>query len=159
MYKGWDCHAYTADCKALWAKIRAREISERIKNDTDTPPFNLGTRLSSKVSEEERNALFESLEKYFVGRFPNGFQEVQAWGAVEKMKSRYRPDRGGYEDGDLHNLNITSLLKVVWQEINRIDDRATYELFLETLTDIGQTCTQGDSHRLLIVLSSLLDLA
>lgn len=103
--------------------------------------------------------MMNDIEKHFIKSFPNGYQQLGAWQAVEKMRSRFGVERGGYEDGALGGLNITRLLEAVWLEVSRINENSTYNLFVETLSDIGSTCPEGDSHRLLILLNSLVELA
>jgi hypothetical protein len=66
--------------------------------------------------------------------------------ALQKMQQRSAST--GYEDPHLPGLNVTRLLQWVYA-------RADPEVLLETLIEIGGTCVQGDSHRLLMLCAAL----
>ena len=63
------------------------------------------------------------------------------------IKMRQRSGAQGYLDPHVPGLNVTRLLEAVAS--------ADHELLNAVLTEIGQTCVQGDSHRLLMLHASL----
>lgn len=122
MYKGWDCHAYTPDCRTYVQDLLLREPD-----------------LGKPMSPAEISALFTPLLEQARG--------TRALAAVQKM--RQRSGAQGYQDPQLPNLNIARLLELVHR---RCEDRA---VLIETLSEIGGTCVQGDSHRLLMLCAAL----
>lgn len=59
-------------------------------------------------------------------------------------------------DTDLFGVVPAGLLALVWIEyVKKIDEPECYTLFQETLHDMGTTCLQGDSFRLLSILVAL----
>ena len=73
---------------------------------------------------------------------PSEFSEMR--GVLEKVKSRK-----DLHDRDLAELSPANLFCYLWvQTIYRVDDRDTYRHFYETVKDMGNTCLQGDTHRL-----------
>lgn len=77
---------------------------------------------------------------------------AEALAALQKMQQRYQLILGGYLDPDLQNSNVVAILKYVWIQLKLLKST---ELLVETLQDMGQTCVQGDSHRLLFLFSML----
>lgn len=75
-----------------------------------------------------------------------------ALSALQKMNGRYQSELGGYLDPDLQNANVASIVRHVWNHLKNI---GSPELIIETLQDIGATCIQGDSHRLLFLFRML----
>lgn len=130
-YKGWDCHAYTEDCKKWWTNFDKKE------------------NLSEPMIENDINNLIENIVKLPIVN-PTSLQ------AIEKMKKRCTIERGGYEDGQLHGLNVIRLLERVWLQVENLKDESINSLFIETLADISLTCPEGDSHRLIMLLNALL---
>lgn len=59
-------------------------------------------------------------------------------------------------DTDLFGVVPAGLLALVWLEyVKKINDTGCYKLFKENLYDMGTTCVQGDTHRLLSILVAL----
>jgi len=121
MYKGWDCHAYTPDCRAYAQDLVSRE-----------------PQLAQPMTPAEITALFASLQPLARG---------QARVAVQKM--RQRSGSQGYHDPQVPSLNVTRLLEWVHRQC---EDKT---ILTETLGEIGGTCVQGDSHRLLMLCAAL----
>ncbi len=53
-------------------------------------------------------------------------------------------------DPEIPNINIALVLIRVWNKIKELNEPSTYNHFNETLDQIGHTCIQGVSHRLLM---------
>jgi hypothetical protein len=163
MYKGWDVHQYTRDCQELWARMRAKDVAEDLSKLqlaealSDEPPASLVKQLKQPMQPETIDALLASIQQLSAQLHPQP-HTLAHLAALEKMRQRCLPERGGYEDGSLQNLNVIRLLEAVWTAVCAQKDAGTEKLFFETLDDIGMTCPEGDSHRLLMLLSSLKDL-
>ena len=67
---------------------------------------------------------------------------------LTKMFERCRDGGGKYVDPHL-NINIFFLLSDTWAVISKNEE---FDSFYETLLEMGTLCTQGDSHRLLMLL-------
>lgn len=85
------------------------------------------------TQEEIEQVRLEILEKY-------GSQKSTI---VEKIIGR-----AGISDNDLAGVNVGKLLVKTWELVKSISDDSVFSLLSETLEDIGQTCLQGDTHRL-----------
>jgi hypothetical protein len=55
--------------------------------------------------------------------------------------------RRALEDSDLCGTNPLGLLQLIWEDIDICDARDILALE-ELLVDVGQTCLQGDTHRM-----------
>lgn len=146
-YKGWDCHGYTEDFKQLWLHLQSIK-----KSGTDENKFG---DLKTSMSSEELNLLSDSIAEFLRRYLPQGTE--LPWQAMQKMKSRFQEARGGYEDGSLVGLNVLRLLEAVWKRVSELNDESINTLFIETLDDIQLTCPEGDSHRLMMLFVSLVD--
>lgn len=129
--KGWNVHAYSKTYNTFLGK--QKNLLDSLKSPIDPNIFN--------------KTLFEITERYKDQKIKN---------VLNKFKSRYNIAIKGYRDPDLHNLNVAFLLYVTWNKVKELNDNSIWELFHECLLDIGMTCLQGDSHRLLNIYSSLL---
>lgn len=67
--------------------------------------------------------------------------------ALCSMRTHFKAGR--IQDPDLPSVNVALVLLALWRLIKRIDHPSIYEHFSETLNQIGATCIQGMSHRLL----------
>jgi hypothetical protein len=164
MYKGWDCHAYTQDCVQLWLSMRplyerkttveglATEMQTLTIIDSPDPNF---VQLTLPMPDNEIGDLIKSIQDFLMPRFPENLNNQLCWQAVQKMRARCLTSRGGYEDGHLADLNIIRLLEAVWEVVKKLNEESIYMLFVETLEDIQLTCPEGDSHRLLMLFTSL----
>ena len=92
--------------------------------------------LASLMSTAEVAPLFQELHT----KFPTA--------RVALVKMQQRSAASGYHDPHLPGLNVTRLLQWVYA-------RADSAVLLETLIEIGATCVQGDSHRLLMLCAAL----
>lgn len=147
-YKGWDCHAYTEDCKRSWLHLQSIKKS----GTDDEDEFG---HLKTPMTSEELNLLTNSIEELLMHYLPQGNE--LSWQAMQKMKSRFQEARGGYGDGSLVGLNVLRLLEAVWKRVSELNDESINALFIETLDDIQLTCPEGDSHRLLMLFVSLVE--
>lgn len=127
-YRGWDVHAYSREYRQI-----AHKVSQHIPRFIDT---------------DTHTQLIQALK----GRYGNNSLALQA---IDKMAKRYHPQNRGYFDPDLGNLNVTSLLYATWMSVLEANHPSTYKGFGEILSDIGGTCVQGDSHRLLAYYAAL----
>ena len=164
MYKGWDVHQYTRDCQELWVRMRAKDVAEDLSRLqlaealSAEPATSLVKQLKLPMPPETIDALLAGIRQLSAQLFPADHERRPHWAALAKMRGRCLPERGGYEDGSLQGLNVIRLLEAVWAAVCEQKDAGTEKLFFETLDDIGMTCPEGDSHRLLMLLSSLKDL-
>ena len=53
-------------------------------------------------------------------------------------------------DPEIQSINIALVLIRVWNKVKELNEPSTYNHFNETLDQIGHTCIQGVSHRLLM---------
>ena len=70
---------------------------------------------------------------------------------VAKMINRSTVTTNGnlyYTDPHLDGMNILALFVDTYWAVVKANDPSVTALWHETLRDAGQTCTQGDSHRL-----------
>jgi len=67
--------------------------------------------------------------------------------ALINIRNVYRS--GTIVDPDLPGLNIAVVLVAVWHRVKELNDDSAFIHFKETLDEIGGTCIQGISHRLL----------
>ena len=51
-------------------------------------------------------------------------------------------------DSDIGGLYEAGLLVIVWNQVSAFNEAETYKHFSDTMLDIGNTCVQGDTHRL-----------
>jgi hypothetical protein len=62
---------------------------------------------------------------------------------VTKIESRF-----DIADSDIGGLYEAGLLVIVWNQVRAFNEAETYKHFSDTMLDIGNTCVQGDTHRL-----------
>ena len=95
----------------------------------------------------------------YINRFDGAVTDIQAQyknDVMVNMVLKKMDQRKYTPDNDLFGVMPSGLLALVWYEyIKKIDDPDCYTLFKENLYDMGTTCTQGDSHRLLSILTAL----
>ena len=126
-YKGWDVHAYTPQMKEVVKEIQ------------------LVDKLSPIVHEQ----MIQEIKGKYTSK-------PQALIAISKMNSRYSAEIQGYIDPDI-GINVSALLHLTWRRVKEINDDSLYNAFAETCAEIGNTCIQGDSHRLLFFCMALMD--
>ena len=120
MYKGWDVHSYTSDFRQV---IQSLEIP-------------------AKVDPAANATLIGELKAKYAGK-------SKALEAIAKMNLRYNADRQGYVDPALSGVNVSGILQKTWETVKGEEDESVFAGFGGILADIGGTCIQGDSHRLL----------
>ena len=130
---GWDCHAYT---------VYFREAIVRMGLDFHQP---VEPATFSTAVEEMRDLMRSHFPQQ-----PALAEQQPSWAALQKMVAREAA--GSYVDPDLDGQSVARILVDTWRLVRSAE---VDELFVETLTDIGQTCMQGDSHRLLALFIAL----
>lgn len=93
-------------------------------------------QLRAPLSAAEHAALAQELRQHYA-----------ASRAVKRMLRAYRPEHGGFVDAQLSSVNVSRLLAEVWRLVRQ--EASLRQGFGELLADIGGTCLQGQSHRLL----------
>jgi hypothetical protein len=129
-YKGWDVHSYTN-------LINTPEIKEMLK------------RVNYHLTQPRAYELFQEIRDHYTDEKINQ--------VLMKMLSRcylMGNNAFGYIDPDIQ-INVISLLHCTWQNVKIQNEQSLFKLMKETLLDIGQTCIQGDSHRLIMLLIAL----
>lgn len=92
-------------------------------------------------TSQARANMFDMCAQEVIQKY-SGNQELAQ--VVSKLKAR-----SGINDHDLCQTSVVGLFVIVWQDlVKKIDSDETYSHFLFTLMDMGQTCVQGDTHRL-----------
>ena len=97
------------------------------------------------------HALFRELRDAYGASAPPSGELVRH--VLEKMQSRYNVAQGGYICPDTH-VNVTALLALVWDRVKTLEVQLD---FAEILLEIGNTCVQGDSFRLLFYFDAIRD--
>jgi len=98
-------------------------------------PKYFGEVAYSKVNNDKWLLVLSEIEK----KIPNG----------QSIQNMNRNFHNGYIlDPELPKVNSAMILVLIWDQIK--DDTVLCKHFSETLTQIGNTCIQGISHRLII---------
>lgn len=148
-YKGWDVHSYTSDIRGVLPGLleeigRVVDYPWSCKNEFPDRRF-----IGCCVYAER---LLAHCQKYHL--YPRGAEVNQC---IAKFRTYWSSTDGGWKDADLNDVNVAWLftcaaaLSCTADKEDELD-----ELFLDTLADIGGTCIQGDSHRLLCFLAAVL---
>lgn len=130
-YKGWDVHAYTPEIRQWFQQYLLPRLHDN------------GVFLTEWMQlMKELRAVYQNVPAVHM--------------ALNKMQKRYSVQVRGYFDGDLGpGGNVASILKYTWQKVKSMKEPSIVRLFGEILIDIGSTCVQGDSHRLVWFLFGL----
>ena len=75
--------------------------------------------------------------------------------AFVNMKSVFK--NGWIVDPEIPGLNSAVLLKLLWKQLQQLNEPSLFKHFNETLDQISMTCVQGISHRLFSDYISLCD--
>jgi hypothetical protein len=126
MYKGWDVHAYTQTIIEMLPNLL-----EKIDNYCQFMGY-----IDRKIPDKSFKDIIDQLS----GLFPNN-------PAITNMVSSYKD--GCIVDPFLPNLNSAIVLEIVWKLLLFMNDSNMYEMMNMVLDDIGGTCVQGISHRLI----------
>lgn len=137
-YKGWDVHSYTSEMANM---VTGSGILEKCASEY-YPIWSCRNPFSDDVFFEcwrEASSICTSPESER---------------CLSKFRNYWHQTDGGWKDGDLGNINVAWLFCCAVKALRqpRFSDPSIRELFKETLSDIGGTCIQGDSHRLLFFL-------
>jgi hypothetical protein len=98
----------------------------------------------SAVLFEEMPQLVQEAAEAVSRADPGAMKRVlppNVWHVIDKITSRR-----GQVDCDLCQINPLGLLQIAWEETCKDPD--SYRSLADVLTDIGDTCLQGDTHRL-----------
>ncbi len=130
-YHGRDVHAHSADMRARLADIRA-------------------LLPHAPLDDTAWLALLDTLYALFSEPAPH--QDARVRHTLEHLDAL----RVAHQnlDADLDQVDACALLLLAWQLVAQ--DLARVPLLSETLLEIGKTCTQGASHRLLALICALL---
>lgn len=92
-----------------------------------------------KLPEETNSARsqFKAVASDIISKLP------QLTPIVSKIESRL-----DITDGDIGGIYGAGLLVIVWKQVKEFNEAETYKHFSDTMLDIGNTCVQGDTHRL-----------
>jgi hypothetical protein len=129
-YRGWDVHQYSP-----YLRDRLAELGRDFSKSPDDGEF-------QAVCSEISQLLDTTTEPP-----PDDAQLSAARLALAKMRNRAAA--GNYVDPDLGGAQVGAILVETWRKVQQADD--VKAVFIETLADIGDTCVQGDSHRLLLL--------
>jgi len=103
-------------------------------------------KCTQPISREAMCALFRELH--------NAYDDADPLRSVlAKMQSRYNVAQGGYICPDTR-INVTALLALTWEHVKALEAQSD---FAEILLEIGNTCVQGDSFRLLFYFDAIQD--
>jgi hypothetical protein len=125
IYHGWDVHSYTKD----------------LNMDHLTDEFEA---FRASISYDDALSITKTIENFFL----NHSKKAKIMGVMTKMLRRFNNISGKYEDRQMNGINIFLLLDKTAEMVGQCNDTSMNELFLEILEDCGNTCTQGDSHRI-----------
>jgi len=121
-WKGYNVHAYTPEYRK-WAVSHIAELE-----------VIYGSKLESAMFTSILNELSEKYgHKVTYSNFRNAYDFKTGW----------------ITDPELPGLNCAILLRATWEKVKLQKDESLYKHFGETLDQIGTTCLQGVSHRLL----------
>lgn len=136
----WDVHAHTPAIRTVLQKgLLYRCVAETIGPQWMQPP---GKEAFYAAVDVSRSLAIDNEEEFKLDLGP-----IRS--CLMKFVSRFRS--GNWKDPDLGNLDIATLFVAATRMalMATKDDKSLIKLFLETLGDIGGTCIQGDSHRLI----------
>lgn len=146
-YKGWDVHSYTKDIQSVLDTL-LEEIGKV-----------LGYPWSCKneFSDHRFQDCCQTVKKILQTHYPNHPQKGDILLCISKFEHYWNSTNHGWNDPDLKNVNVAWLFCCATAATcSTAEEDLVTDLFLETLADIGGTCIQGDSHRLLSFLAAVL---
>ena len=126
MYKGWDVHAYTQTIIEMLP-----DLLEKIDNYCNKMGY-----IDRKIPDKS----FKDIIDQIADLFPNN-------PAIYNIISSYKD--GWIVDPELPHLNSAIILEIVWKLLLFGDNEYKIEAMSMILGDIGETCIQGISHRLI----------
>jgi len=119
--RNWNVHAHSEEYAALLARSGLLES------------------LRGRIERDEFEAVLGEMQGHYGG---------DPGGALAKMSRRWTEVEGGYVDADLgKGMNVAILVVDTWRLVKSSGE--VWEFFRECLEDVGGTCIQGDSHRVL----------
>lgn len=135
----WDVHAHTPTIReAIRSGLLYKCVAETIGAQHMQPPKD--ERVNTALGFSRTTAALKADE------FGLSLPSIKA--CLQKFKTRW--ESGSWKDPHLENIDIATLFVVAVGMVQYHDFEPSVEkLFLETLQDIGNTCIQGDSHRLI----------
>lgn len=122
VWKGYNIHRYTSDIAGQLEPVLIR----------------LQRTYPNGVNKTEFMRTLEQLKCQY-GNLP----------AIANLQRNYNEVTRTISDPTLPNLNSAAVLHAIWRRVQELNDSSIHAHFLETLIDIGSTCIQGISHRLL----------
>ncbi len=131
VYAGWDVHSY----------------SNQFKKTMEDRNFDF----SEPVSLDQWGKLVEELNYVY-----QNFNEALV--AIRTQNNRVKSSEiGKVVDSDLYKCDLARIFLETWILVKKTEDKDTIKGFGEILCDIGGTCLQGATHRLLTYYVALLD--
>ena len=98
--------------------------------------LNKKNQIENTCSEESWNNLCSEINDFI-------HENEHAKCVLEKMKNDYQSE---WKDPDLFHIHVSDIFLWVW---TLLKTHQSQNLIVETLVDIGDTCIQGITHRLL----------
>ena len=123
LWKGTNIHLYTP---MLQQVLNNGEILSKLES-----------QYGRMVTEETFETILKDLTKKY-GSKPT----------YSNLKTNFK--KGFIRDPELPGLNSAVLLQALWAQLEPSKDASLHQHFNETLNEIGVTCIQGISHRLLM---------
>lgn len=130
-YVGWDTHAYSAQFK--------KSMEER----------NLD--FMAPVESKEWDTMVAELNNCYS-------HDNCALRAIRTQNDRIKSsEKGVMIDSDLYRCDLARIMLETWKTVKNLNDNSLFKGFGEILCDIGSTCLQGATHRLLTYYVALTD--
>lgn len=134
----WDVHTHTKAIKEVVdSGMLYRCVLDKLGRDFCHPPPQNMVRACFSYCQDMLHFYPQATED----------DRRQILGCIQKFQARW--DSKTWKDPELGNIDIAMLFVAAIGLCFVSDDKSIKKLFLETLKDIGDTCIQGDSHRLI----------
>ena len=138
-HRGYDVHAWTSTIREVLPEVKTI-IKQYQAEQVDQDTWNL---LLTDIQDYYNQA--EWIQSSDLARMFPAWKHLLAI-TLHSFKRNWQP--GGYLDCQLDCINICCLVVCGWNLAKSIGQFGT-RIFLETLIEVGQTCIQGHSHRLI----------
>lgn len=129
-----------------------RQSTASLTQRTDVKPIYLGTDIHAYTQQVNQLNISTQLDPILDSEFQFILQDMQqVYGpkeAFSNLKNVY--SRGMISDPEVPHINFALILKQLWSKLRELNEDSAYRHFGETLDQIGMTCIQGVTHRLLI---------
>lgn len=126
---GWDVHAYTNQMRAILPTVN--EILDDKMH-----------RIPNHIGREHMNIIIQQIQNHYGPRVSVACSNI--------MKCYQTKPIPGIFDHELVGVDFARVLLYLWLHVTKVNDPSLYAHFGETLENIGATCLQGVTHRLLV---------